>query len=91
MIDDRLGHSAIDRVDEHRARRRDWMISLVIGRINLRVAHRLDHVGDRRGERPERRDGALTGFAAAGIDQHGHDDELAVILARARTASAARA
>ena len=81
VLDDRLGDRQIDPVDEHRPRDRQRVVALVVGRIDLRVGHRLEHVGERRRERPG------TGQAApgrrlrvAGVRHQREDDELAVVL-----------
>jgi len=52
----------------------------ILGRIDLRVGHRLDHVGQRGGQGAERRDGGLAVLHWARVDEHGHDHQLAVEL-----------
>ena len=80
VLEDRLRLGAVDRVDEHRSRRRHGVVLLVLGRVDLRVRHRPDQVRDRLGERSERREGALAGLRVAGVRHERHDDQLAVGL-----------
>ena len=61
---------------------RDGAVALVGRGIHLRIGHRADHVGERRRERAERRDGALAGLDVARVDDHRHHDEPAVVLGR---------
>ena len=58
------------------------VVVVVLGRIDLGVGHRPDHVGDRCRERPERRHRALAGLGVAGVGHQRHDHELAVVLLR---------
>ena len=60
MLEDQLGLGVPDRVDEHRACRRERTVLGVIGRIDLRVGHGPDHVGERRRQRAEGRYRLLT-------------------------------
>jgi hypothetical protein len=49
---------------------------LLLGRVDLRVGHGLDQVG----QRPEPRHRALAGLEIAGISNGGHDDQPAVVV-----------
>ena len=82
MLHDRVGDAAVDGVDEHRVRHRGRVVVGILRRIDLRVGHRLDHVGDRGRQRPERRDGMLARLGGAGVGHDGQDDQLAVPLGR---------
>ena len=87
-----VGDVAVDAVDEHRPRRRrvGWYSSSSGGYISG-YGIGCDHVGERRRQRPERRDRPLARLGVAGVGDQRQDDELAVVLLRARTASAGRA
>src|SRR5215211_4481958 len=75
VLDDRLCHGAIDSINEHRAPRGNRVVVVLLGWVDLRVAHRLDHVYDRYGERSKWRDGALARIDLARVGQHRHHDE----------------
>ena len=72
----------VDRVHEHRARCCARPVAGILGRVDARVRHRLDHVGERRRERAEGRDGAFALVERAGVDEHREHHELAVPLRR---------
>src|SRR5439155_18116941 len=73
---------AVDALDEHGADGADGVIRLVLGRIHLRVRHRLDHIHDRRRERAERRHLALPRLGVPGVAHQRQDPELAGELGR---------
>lgn len=75
VLYDRLGHVAVDRVDEHRTRHCGRVVRVVLRLVHLRIRHRPDPIDDGCGEGPERRDDALSGLDCPGVDQHGHHDE----------------
>ncbi len=54
----------------------------VLGRVELRIRHRPNQVGDRLGEGAERGDRALAGVLRPGVGQRGHHHEPAVMLLR---------
>ncbi len=58
------------------------MVALGLRRVYLRVAHGPNHVRDRRGQRAERRYGALARLHVAGIHQRRQHDVLAMMLGR---------
>src|SRR6266508_1822120 len=82
VFENHLSHRLINGIDKHRARRRDRMITTLFGRINFRVAHRMDHVCDGLCKCSKRRDDALTCHNFTRIDQHSHDNQLTVIFSR---------
>ena len=50
--------------------RRGRVVVSILGRVDLRIGHRPDHVRERRGQRPERRDGPLAGLGVARVHDH---------------------
>ncbi len=52
----------------------------ILGTVDLRVGHRLDHVGDGRRQRTERRHRRLARLERTDVTQDGQDDDLADVL-----------
>ena len=82
VLDDRLGRRPVDRVDEHRPGDGGRVVvGSSSGGYIVRVGHRPDHVGDRLGQRAERRERALARLGRRRRSTASpRIDELAVVL-----------
>src|SRR5215213_11260866 len=82
ILEDRFYLRAINVIEEHGAGGGHWVVITLFWRINFRVFHRFDHICNRCSERAERRNDTLAFTGITRVDQHRHNDELAVIFGR---------
>jgi len=82
MVEHRLGHAAIDLIDEQIAVGRERVHAVLLGQKDRWIGHRPHQIGKRLGERAERRDRAVPGLDLARIDHRRQHDRLPNLVAR---------
>ncbi len=82
VIDNRTGRLAVNLVDKHCAPHGRRVVVARLRREHLGVTHRAGQIGERLSQGTERGQGALPGFHAAGVDEHGEHNQPAVMLNR---------